>query len=173
MELFMMDRHQLQQAAALVIMLDIHPFRHTSTARSRRQARDEQQQQRGGRREGLTHHGRAHVLAPGTVGSCRGGVSATVSSVTGVPKCVSSRPDRAVLVDSLVIVSMFTTPYGESRSASEAAAALEAKAEAAAAVRPECILRPQPPPTACTPCCPKPQPRPVAVRCAPRNAAPT
>ena len=35
MELFMMDRHQLQQAAALVIMLDIHPFRHTSTARSR------------------------------------------------------------------------------------------------------------------------------------------
>ena len=35
MELFMMDRHQLQQAAALVIMLGIHPFRHTSTARSR------------------------------------------------------------------------------------------------------------------------------------------
>ena len=27
------------------------------------QARDEQQQQRGGRREGRTHHGRAHVLA--------------------------------------------------------------------------------------------------------------
>ena len=28
------------------------------------QARDEQQQQRGGRREGRTHHGRARVLAP-------------------------------------------------------------------------------------------------------------
>ena len=106
-------------------------------------------------------------------GSFLTSVSATVSSVTGVPKCVSSRPDRAVLVDSLVIVSMFTTPYGESRSASEAAAALEAKAEAAAAVRLECILRSQLLPTACTPCCPKPQPRPVAVRCAPRNAAPT
>ena len=35
MKLFVMDRHQLQQAAALVIMLDNHPFRHTSTARSR------------------------------------------------------------------------------------------------------------------------------------------
>ena len=35
MELSTMDKHQLQQAAALVIMLNTHPFRHTSTARSR------------------------------------------------------------------------------------------------------------------------------------------
>ena len=49
----------------------------------------------------------------------------------------------------------------ESGVAKAAAAALVAKAEAAAAVRPECILRPQLVPTACTPCCPEPQPRPV------------
>ena len=34
-ERFMMPKPQLQQAAALVIMLDIHSFRHTGAATSR------------------------------------------------------------------------------------------------------------------------------------------
>ena len=42
MKLFVMDRHQLQQAAALVIMLNNHQFRHTSTARSRWPASSQQ-----------------------------------------------------------------------------------------------------------------------------------
>ena len=65
MELFVMDRHQHQQAAALVIMLDIHPFRHTSTARSRWPASSRRAagQQRGGRREGRTHAPRSSPRA--------------------------------------------------------------------------------------------------------------
>ena len=64
-ERFMMPRPQLQQAAALVIMLDINTFRHTAVQQQAdgQQARDGQQQQYSGRREDRTHHDRARVLA--------------------------------------------------------------------------------------------------------------
>ena len=57
-ERFMMPRPQLQQAAALVIMLDIHSFRHTGAATSRWPAssRRAAAAARRSARTGRTHH---------------------------------------------------------------------------------------------------------------------
>ena len=66
MELFMADRHQHPPAATMLHVLDSTPLRLSRTSQCGRTAssRRRQQQQRDGRREGRTHHGRAHVLAP-------------------------------------------------------------------------------------------------------------
>jgi len=66
MELFMTDRHQHLPAASMLHVLDITPLRHSRTSQCGRTAssRRAAAAARDGRREGRTHHGRAHVLAP-------------------------------------------------------------------------------------------------------------
>jgi hypothetical protein len=61
-----MNKHQHQPAAAMVLVLDTTSFRNSSAAHKAdgQQARDEQQQQRSGRPEGRTQHGRANEPAP-------------------------------------------------------------------------------------------------------------
>ena len=65
MELFEMDRYQLQQAAAMVMLSDINTNaqQQCSIKEMASKLATSKQQQRGGRREGRTHHDRARVLA--------------------------------------------------------------------------------------------------------------